>query len=150
MPAETPTVPSVDAAAVAAFVGYLLVVVAIGVWAARRSSRGVGEFFLAGRGLGRFVVALSAVSSGRSSWLLLAFSGVAFQRGAIASVTQKIAITTATIAVRHASGSKPAGAFMIITKKAMGPSASPTRCRVPKVVFSPPSVSCDKVTWRPG
>jgi Na+/proline symporter len=84
MPAETPTVPSVDAAAVAAFVGYLLVVVAIGVWAARRSSRGVGEFFLAGRGLGRFVVALSAVSSGRSSWLLLAFSGVAFQRGASA------------------------------------------------------------------
>jgi SSS family solute:Na+ symporter len=74
----------VDAAAVAAFVGYLLVVVAIGVWAARRSSRGVGEFFLAGRGLGRFVVALSAVSSGRSSWLLLAFSGVAFQRGASA------------------------------------------------------------------
>jgi SSS family solute:Na+ symporter len=81
MPADTVAVPAVEPAAVAAFVGYLAVVVGIGLWAARRSSRGVGEFFLAGRGLGRFVVALSAVSSGRSSWLLLAFSGVAFQRG---------------------------------------------------------------------
>jgi SSS family solute:Na+ symporter len=84
MPTDPFLAPSVDPAAVAAFVGYLLVVVGIGLWAARRSSRGVGEFFLAGRGLNRFVVALSAVSSGRSGWLLLAFSGVAFQRGASA------------------------------------------------------------------
>jgi SSS family solute:Na+ symporter len=81
MPADTTSGQAVDAAAVLAFAGYLLAVVAIGVRVARSSSRGLDDFFLAGRALGRFVVALSAVSSGRSSWLLLAFSGVAWQRG---------------------------------------------------------------------
>jgi SSS family solute:Na+ symporter len=73
-----------DPATVWAFVGYLLLVVGIGVGAARFSSGGLGEFFLAGRNLNRVVVALSAVSSGRSSWLLLGFSGMAYTMGAAA------------------------------------------------------------------
>jgi len=41
----------------------------------------VGHFFVGGRKLNRFVVALSAVVSGRSSWLLLGFTGMAYLRG---------------------------------------------------------------------
>ena len=41
----------VSGLAAIAFAAYLLVVVAIGVWAARFSSEGMGEFFLAGRSL---------------------------------------------------------------------------------------------------
>jgi SSS family solute:Na+ symporter len=70
--------------ALAAFAGYLLLVLAIGVYATRFSSRGVGEFFLGGRRMNRFVVALSAVVSGRSAWLLLGVTGVAYTRGASA------------------------------------------------------------------
>lgn len=73
-----------DPATIWAFVGYLLLVVGIGIAAARFSSGGLGEFFLAGRKLNRVVVALSAVSSGRSSWLLLGFSGMAYTMGAAA------------------------------------------------------------------
>lgn len=39
------------------------------------------DFFLGGRTMDRIVVALSAVSSGRSSWLVLGVSGMAYVRG---------------------------------------------------------------------
>jgi sodium/proline symporter len=74
----------VDEWALAAFVAYLLVLMGIGVWAARYSSGGLSEFFLGGRKMNRFVVALSAVVSGRSSWLLLGVTGMAFTIGASA------------------------------------------------------------------
>lgn len=68
--------------ALVAFLGYLVLVVAIGVWSARFSSEGVSEFFLGGRKIGRFVVALSAVVSGRSAWLITGVTGMAYTRGA--------------------------------------------------------------------
>lgn len=70
--------------AVAAFVGYLVVILAIGAWAARFSSAGVAEFFVGGRKMHRVVVALSAVVSGRSAWLLTGVTGMAYSRGASA------------------------------------------------------------------
>jgi SSS family solute:Na+ symporter len=70
--------------ALIAFVGYLAVVIGIGIWAARFSSAGVSEFFLGGRRMHRLVVALSAVVSGRSAWLLLGVTGLAYSRGASA------------------------------------------------------------------
>ena len=73
-----------DPWAIGAFVGYLLLVSAIGIWAARFSSRGVSEFFIGGRRMNRFVVALSAVVSGRSAWLLLGVTGMAYGMGASA------------------------------------------------------------------
>ncbi|HUF03468.1 MAG TPA: sodium/proline symporter [Aridibacter sp.] len=63
------------------FIAYLLALVVIGVVSARASSEGVGSYFLAGRSLNRWVVALSAVASGRSAWLLLGFVGVAYTSG---------------------------------------------------------------------
>ncbi|HUG41850.1 MAG TPA: sodium/proline symporter [Longimicrobiales bacterium] len=84
--AVTSTVPAVDVSAWAlgAFLAYLAVMVGIGAWSARFSSAGLSEFFLGGRRMNRFVVALSAVVSGRSSWLLLGVTGMAFTRGASA------------------------------------------------------------------
>ncbi|MBW3553882.1 MAG: sodium/proline symporter, partial [Gemmatimonadetes bacterium] len=78
------TAPALEVSgwAVAAFVGYLGLMIGIGLWSARFSSAGLSEFFLGGRRMNRFVVALSAVVSGRSSWLLLGVTGMAFTRGA--------------------------------------------------------------------
>lgn len=73
-----------DPYAIAAFIGYLLLVIVIGVYATRFSSAGVSEFFIGGRKMNRFVVALSAVVSGRSAWLLLGVTGMAYKMGASA------------------------------------------------------------------
>lgn len=73
-----------DPYAVGAFVAYLAVIVSIGVLSARFSSEGVSEFFVGGRKMHRFVVALSAVVSGRSAWLLLGVTGMAYTMGAAA------------------------------------------------------------------
>jgi sodium/proline symporter len=69
---------------VAAFVLYLVAMVAIGILTTRFSSSGIAEFFLGGRRMKSFVVALAAVTSGRSAWLLIAVAGMAFTRGASA------------------------------------------------------------------
>ncbi|UCF67635.1 MAG: sodium/proline symporter [Acidobacteriota bacterium] len=58
----------------------LLLPVIVGVLALRRT-RSQSDFFVGGRAMGRLVVALSAVSSGRSSWLVLGVSGMAYSRG---------------------------------------------------------------------
>lgn len=73
---------AVDQQAVWAFVGYLLLLVGIGIYSSRFSSEGISEFFVGGRKMNRFVVALSAVVSGRSAWLLLGVTGMAYAQGA--------------------------------------------------------------------
>jgi sodium/proline symporter len=75
---------SANPLAIAAFVGYLVIIVLIGIFSARFSSTGVSEFFVGGRRMHRFVVALSAVVSGRSAWLLLGVTGMAYSIGAAA------------------------------------------------------------------
>ncbi len=72
---------SANPVAIAAFLGYLVVILVIGVLSARFSSAGVSEFFVGGRKMHRFVVALSAVVSGRSAWLLLGVTGMAYSIG---------------------------------------------------------------------
>jgi sodium/proline symporter len=67
--------------ALAAFIIYVLMMVSVGILTTRFSSRGIGEFFLGGRKMKSFVVALAAVTSGRSAWLLIGVSGMAFTRG---------------------------------------------------------------------
>jgi len=83
---EGAAVVPVDAgpAAVGAFLVYILVILAIGVASTRFSSAGISEYFVGGRRMHRFVVALSAVVSGRSAWLLLGVTGLAYARGASA------------------------------------------------------------------
>ena len=70
-----------DPYAIISFAGYLLVILLIGLASVHFSSKGINEFFLGGRRMNRFVVALSAVVSGRSAWLLLGVSGMAYVRG---------------------------------------------------------------------
>lgn len=75
---------AVNEYAVGAFIGYLLLLVGIGVYSTRFSSKGISEFFIGGRKINRFVVALSAVVSGRSAWLLVGVTGMAYSQGASA------------------------------------------------------------------
>lgn len=63
------------------FSGYLILVVLVGAWSARFSSKGIGHFFVGGRRMNRWVVALSSVVSGRSAWLLLGVTGMAWSMG---------------------------------------------------------------------
>lgn len=71
-----------DPLTLVSFFLYLAIIVAIGILSAKFSSSGLSEFFLAGRKLKEFVVALSAVASGRSAWLLVGVTGMAFTIGA--------------------------------------------------------------------
>ena len=67
--------------ALALFVLYLSLTVAIGLWASARGRGTQEDYFLAGRGLSAFAMALSAVSSGRSAWLVVSASAVAWVDG---------------------------------------------------------------------
>ncbi len=69
-----------DPAAFGIFLFTLILPVLVGFIAFRRT-RNQTDFFIGGRAMDKFVVALSAVSSGRSSWLVLGVSGMAFTRG---------------------------------------------------------------------
>jgi sodium/proline symporter len=62
------------------FVLSLCLPIVVGFLTLRRT-RSQTDFFVGGRAMNRLVVALSAVSSGRSGWLVLGVSGMAYSRG---------------------------------------------------------------------
>ncbi len=57
---------------------YMLVVIAIGLFFARRANASSGNYFLGGRSLGPWVTAMSAEASDMSGWLLMGLPGVAY------------------------------------------------------------------------
>jgi len=59
---------------------YLIVLLAVGVWAQRRVAS-TDDFHLAGRRMGPLVAALSASASSSSAWTLLGMSGAAYAWG---------------------------------------------------------------------
>ena len=61
-------------------IGYKLVLIAIGLWAQRRTHDNA-DYFLGGRQLGPFVAAISYAASSSSAWTLLGVSGAAFGLG---------------------------------------------------------------------
>lgn len=63
------------------FVTYLAAVIGIGLWAARHGDDTQEDYFLAGRSFSPLVTALSAVSSGRSAWLLMGAAVAAWKLG---------------------------------------------------------------------
>ncbi len=63
------------------FASYLVLTIGVGVWASRRSANSQEDYFLGGRKSSAFAMALSAVSSGRSAWLVLGASGAAWATG---------------------------------------------------------------------
>lgn len=66
--------------ALSVFLITLLFPVGVGLLAVLKT-RSQSDFFIGGRAMNSFVVGLSAVSSGRSSWLVLGLSGVAYVSG---------------------------------------------------------------------
>ena len=68
-------------AALVAFTLYLAITVGVGLWASSRSKGDEEDYFLAGRSLSPVSMALSAVSSGRSAWLVVGASAAAWSLG---------------------------------------------------------------------
>ncbi len=74
---------SADTAAgvvLATLIVYKIVLIAIGIWAARLN-KNESDFFLGGRGLGAWVAGLSYAASTSSAWVLLGFSGFVYAVG---------------------------------------------------------------------
>ena len=69
-----------DPLAFTAFLLTLLLPIGIGLLAMLKT-KNQSDFFIGGRVMNKIVVALSAVSSGRSSWLVLGLSGMAYTLG---------------------------------------------------------------------
>ncbi len=69
-----------DPIAFSVFLLTLTLPVLVGFVALRRT-KNQSDFLVGGRSMNRFVVALSAVSSGRSAWLVLGLSGMAYKMG---------------------------------------------------------------------
>lgn len=64
-----------------AMAGYMLIVIGIGVFFARRAQQSSDNYFLGGRSLGPWVAAMSAEASDMSGWLLMGLPGVAYWCG---------------------------------------------------------------------
>ncbi|MDR2303098.1 MAG: sodium/proline symporter PutP [Treponema sp.] len=60
---------------------YLVAMIFIGIWYTRRSNTSPEDYFLARRGFGPWVAALSAEASDMSGWLLMGLPGVAYFTG---------------------------------------------------------------------
>ncbi|MBD1391349.1 sodium/proline symporter PutP [Neiella sp. HB171785] len=73
--------PTADMSVLLTFAAYLIMMLAIGVWAYRKT-QGVSDYFLGGRSLGPVPAALSAGASDMSGWLLLGLPGYAYAAGA--------------------------------------------------------------------
>ena len=62
-------------------IGYMLVVIFIGVYFAKRSQQNSENYFLGGRSLGPWMAAMSAEASDMSGWLLMGLPGLAYWCG---------------------------------------------------------------------
>lgn len=64
-----------------AMAGYMLIVIFIGIFFAKKSQANSENYFLGGRSLGPWVAAMSAEASDMSGWLLMGLPGVAYWCG---------------------------------------------------------------------
>ena len=60
---------------------YMLIVIGIGIFFAKRAKQNSSNYFLGGRSLGPWVAAMSAEASDMSGWLLMGLPGVAYWCG---------------------------------------------------------------------
>lgn len=65
---------------IVSFLGYLLLMLAVG-WAASRQSASQEDYFLGGRSIGAFAAAMSACASDMSGWLLMGIPGFIYSHG---------------------------------------------------------------------
>ena len=64
-----------------AMIGYMAIVILIGVYFAKKAQANSDSYFLGGRSLGPWVAAMSAEASDMSGWLLMGLPGVAYWCG---------------------------------------------------------------------
>ena len=95
-------------ALVVTLIVYKVVLLGIGAWASRRNRDGE-DFYLAGRGLGPAVAAISAAASSSSVWTLLGVSGAAFTMGLGAAWARPGCSRPASAASRSTGCSSRAG-----------------------------------------
>ncbi len=76
---------------------YMIVVIGIGLYFAKRSNESSDNFFLGGRTIGPWVSALSAASSDMSGWLLMGLPGVAYFYGLSDAIWTAIGLAAGTI-----------------------------------------------------
>ena len=74
------TTADVSTIVLTAVVGYQCLLLAVGLWASRRTHSS-SDFFLGGRKVGPWVTAISYSASASSAWTLLGVSGAAFAIG---------------------------------------------------------------------
>ncbi|MCA9773887.1 MAG: hypothetical protein KC466_15825, partial [Myxococcales bacterium] len=60
---------------------YTVATVVVGLWRSRETRDEGEDFYLAGRGLGAWLIALSGAASGESGWVLLGLVGAAYTGG---------------------------------------------------------------------
>jgi len=75
---------------------YLLFVILIGLYYARRASESPSNYFLGGRKLGPWITAMSAEASDMSGWLLMGLPGVAYWFGLSDAVWTAIGLAAGT------------------------------------------------------
>ncbi len=64
-----------------AMIGYMMIVIGIGLFFAKRAQASSENYFLGGRSLGPWIAAMSAEASDMSGWLLMGLPGVAYWCG---------------------------------------------------------------------
>jgi sodium/proline symporter len=79
-----------------AMIVYILVILAVGFFYAKRSNSSTEEYYLGGRKLGPWVAAMSAEASDMSGWLLMGLPGVAYFTGASEAVWTAIGLACGT------------------------------------------------------
>lgn len=70
----------IDTSLLFGLLGYLVIVLAVGIYTSRRMKR-LDDFLLAGRRLGAVATAISERASGESAWFLLGLPGAAYAAG---------------------------------------------------------------------
>ena len=108
------TAGSVDFSLLAGLIGYLLLMLAVGVYT-YRYMRSLDDFVLGGRRLGPWVTAISERASGESAWFLLGLPGAAYAVGfreywSVIGIATGILVSWALIArpLRRATGASGA------------------------------------------
>ena len=79
-----------------AMIAYMLVVVGIGLFFAKRAQANSENYFLGGRSLGPWVAAMSAEASDMSGWLLMGLPGLAYWSGIADSLWTAIGLGVGT------------------------------------------------------
>ncbi|MDR1184163.1 MAG: sodium/proline symporter PutP [Coriobacteriales bacterium] len=87
---------STDIPILLAMLVYIVVILGIGFFYAKRSQSSSEEFYLGGRKLGPWVAAMSAEASDMSGWLLMGLPGVAYFTGASEAVWTAIGLACGT------------------------------------------------------